>query len=874
MVSELFSIRETLTTASVGSWLSDRAISLGNLAGALIPPLVVGIVLIALVLSLRYVLLHFRGKSLRVQVTPFDWAAADQQDREAAWVTSLFREELGALRLDALDPLPDRAPGAPLVQVVEGIGQGVGGKLDLSEAIGRLYRAAIPDSAYEVWGTARPCGEGKGRVSVQLVDGRRRTLVSISIDETKWEDGARQAAMAVAGALYPRVRNRHKGPWGHWDKAVPRDLIAAYHEARKDEKSNRLEEAMGAYHRALRGDPLNPHLRLKIAMVQERLALHLDACVTYRAIIDPKKRKCWTGPNRKARIIAMYRLAVLLGNGQIAKQCVASDYHRRTRRDKERRDLRDKVVLALQHDSILTQGLRRREDPARQGYATASGKELLKTLRESEESAQKTKRKTWIENRFGRPEGRTKEERVRQINELLEVISLRWLEELSASVRFRPPLRNRDELREWLIHRPPASHLWHRREFSSSALRVSFLLIRTRIAASALKRIRTDGGDKREIETCFAEHKRLLTTWPFEERPKSLRSRLTSLICRWNRLREDSWQLHYNAACAISSVLLDGSLLREADARGHPEKATKRAENLALPGQMTEAKLVRRAVSELEQYAQQAKSHLVAAQVDWIAIDDPDLAGLAKTDEFKLWASHHLPIQLPEERPQRSTDVNRYTVRIALRGAEAFAGVWRQRAASPCTSLDELTIWWSQEKDAWLRLRDVCHERRSWECRLEALEALQRWLLSAKRPERINFGHEERQQIVAAANVREGLFTGIVALVGRAESFNGHDPRRTLLPWLRTRVAVVQAAQQESPYGGSGKRTDWRDDERREALKAAHIWGTLAEALRNELRPHESGGSTSLTESFRQIRDQLPKVDPEATPPRTPARPQ
>src|SRR5665811_38616 len=218
MVSELFSIRETLTTASVGSWLSDRAISLGNLAGALIPPLVVGIVLIALVLSLRYVLLHFRGKSLRVQVTPFDWAAADQQDREAAWVTSLFREELGALRLDALDPLPDRAPGAPLVQVVEGIGQGVGGKLDLSEAIGRLYRAAIPDSAYEVWGTARPCGEGKGRVSVQLVDGRRRTLVSISIDETKWEDGARQAALSLAGALYPRVRNRHKGPWGHWDK--------------------------------------------------------------------------------------------------------------------------------------------------------------------------------------------------------------------------------------------------------------------------------------------------------------------------------------------------------------------------------------------------------------------------------------------------------------------------------------------------------------------------------------------------------------------------------------------------------------------------------------------------------------------------------
>jgi hypothetical protein len=863
MVSMLFSVGEMLIVAGVGGWLSDRADSLGRLVNTLIPPLIVGIAVVGLVVLVRYVRLRLRGKSPRVQVTQFDWAAADQQDREATWVTSLFREELGALRLDTLDPLPERAPGAPLVQIVEGIGQGVGGKLDLSKAIGRLYRAALPDSAYEVWGTARPCGTGRGRLSVQLVDGRRRTLVSVSLDDDEWENSARQAAMAVAGALYPRVRSRHKGPWGHWDKAVPRELIDAYHEARKHEKANRLEEAMGAYHRALRGDPLNPHLKLKIAMLQERLALHLDACVTYRAIIDPRERKAWKGPNRKAHVIAVYRLAILLGNGLIAEQCVTSDYSRRpTQRDRERRELRDKVVLALKHDSILTQGLSRGEKPAERGYSTASGKELLKTLRESDENKGKEKRKTWIENRFGRPGGRTREERIRQINELLEIISLRWLEELSAWVRFTPPLRNREERREWAIRRPPWKRLLRRREFSANALKVSALLVRTRIAASTARRIQAEGGDREKMDRCLAEHRQLLDTWPFKSELADWSDRLDLLGRRWDARRSDIWQLHYNAACAVSSVLLKGSLLRRADPRGNRDRATRTAERRALPKGMTEAKLIRRAVAELEEYAQRAKSHRVAAQVDWVAIDDPDLAGLAKTDEFKLWASHHLPIRLPPERPQRSTDVSRYTVRIVLRGAEAFAGLWRQRAASPDASTEEFVAWWHQEQDAWLRLREVCHERRSWRCRLEALQALQKWLRTEGRPERVDFGHEERSRTAAATTVSQELFTEIIALVGVEGAANGsRGPQQTLLPWLRERALSARQAERGGATGNGRKSLDPRV-ERQEALKIAYIWELLTEVLRCELGSRANGVPTSRRESFRQIREQLQESAP------------
>jgi tetratricopeptide (TPR) repeat protein len=807
---------------------------------------------VLLVLAVRRICLHWRGRLPRVQITQFAWAAPDQKDREAAWVTSLFREELGALRLDTLDPLPERAPGAPLVEIVEGVSTGLGGKLDLGKAIGRLWRAAWPDSAYEVWGTARPRENGHGgRLSVQLVDGRRRTLVGVALGDDKWENGARQAAMAVAGALYPRVRDRHKGPWADWKRAVPRKLIASYHEARSYEKANRLEEAMGGYHRALQGDPLNPHLRLKIAMLQERLALYLDAWVTYRAIVDPGDRKAWTGPNRKARLIAVFRLAILLGNDQIARQCVESDYVTRqpTDRDRERKELRDQAVMALRHDDLLTKGLSRGEKPAKRGFATASAKELLRDLRGPAENNEE-KRKAWISNRFGKPgDRRPKKQRITEINELLEIIGLRWLEELGTWVGFRPPWSNARELKEWRVHRPSWRQFLRRREFSASALEVSTLAARTRIAASAAAR--TKSGSSAEA-ACFKEHKELLDTWPFDHADSR------SLRRWWDNRRNDAWQLHYNASCAVSTVLLDKSLLRRAGYHdGNQKRATKNAERRTLPDRMTEVKLIRRAVAELEEYARRATSHRVAAQADWVGIDDPDLVGLAATDEFKLWASHHLPILLPQRRPRRSADVNRYTAQIVLRGAEAFADSWKQRAAARSASADELVSWWKQEVDAWTRLRDVCRERRSWRCRLEGLIALQAWLQAVGRSERIDFGHEDRSRTAVSGEVDRGLFGEITRLVGNGVPANGsRRPSAALLPWVHQRATAVQRASLTGAQQlGQGQLDP--EIERGESLRASRIWTLLAEALRYELGHDEGPGATPPRKSLRVIRKEL-----------------
>src|SRR5215204_576069 len=77
--------------------------------------LLAGVAVVVLLRALRWLLLLWRGRTPRVQISPFAWTTSEEGERESAWVTSLFREQLAALRLDALDPLPERAPGAQLV---------------------------------------------------------------------------------------------------------------------------------------------------------------------------------------------------------------------------------------------------------------------------------------------------------------------------------------------------------------------------------------------------------------------------------------------------------------------------------------------------------------------------------------------------------------------------------------------------------------------------------------------------------------------------------------------------------------------------------------------------------------------------------------
>jgi len=855
-------------------WVEEKLGPAWQLLDELWPPVLVAILAIVLLRVIRQLVLFWRGRTARVQISPFAWTAAEKDDREATWVTSLFREQLAALRLDALDPLPERAPGAPLVEIVEGVGQGVGRNLDIGKAVGRLYRTVWPDAAYEVWGTLRPCEDGSGRISVQLVDRRagNRTLLNIALEEASWEKGAREAAMAVAGALYPRVRSRDRGPWARWKEPVPRKLLSDYHTAREHEAANRLEQALDRYHATLDQDPLNPNLRLKIAMLLERLELDLDAWVTYEAIVDESDRRVWRGPDRRVYLLAHYRLAILLGNGRVPEQWVknevAGESGKGTLRDVERHEHRKELMMSLKRNQLLTET--RALPTANLVRASAAG--LMAKLRaaggeKNDEGAMLKPFKTPLGDLDSQ-----REQREQLIDSVLQIVSLRRLEELDAWLRIHPP-GWRGRWPDWRVHRPPLRRWLQRREFARSAVRASKLLVRLRIAASFERRHREHpGSDDSEIVKIRKAHRKLTKRWPFP--PVGIWRRTTFNVAprRWlTDFRADAWQLHYNAACTAASVLRPDSVLANEKAERHRGQAEQKQ---ALPDGTERGEVIRCAIDELEDYAYRAGSERVAAQADWLAIDDPDLIGLRDTSEFRLWASHHLPRGLPPKRPSRKTNVKRFTVRVLHQGARAFAESWRQRANAQEASAAEIAVWWREERRAWEILRRSCHQHLSWSERLEGVKALQAWLDTMERPSRIDFGHEARGDTTAATRLTDDLLDRLVELAGERPGpptpvSSRRKPKLrnpAVLPWVHGRVEHVCAA-----YEGGEERADTSgtllaDVEREEALRAFRIWTRLADALAAELNgPRPGMEVASLGKRLDRVRDNLPARRPRQT---------
>jgi tetratricopeptide (TPR) repeat protein len=834
--------------------LGDLLDPVGQILARIWPPVLAVIATVALLRTVRWLVLLWHGRTPRVQISTFAWASSDGAERESTWVTSLFREQLAALRLDALDPLPERAPGAQLVQIVEGVGQGV--SRDVGAAAGRLFRAIWPDSAYEVWGTLRPREGGGGRISVQLIERRRgnRTLLSVALEDASWEEGAREAALAVAGALYPEVREGERGPWTLWPRSVPRQLMYDYHSARKFEESNQLEHALDAYHSALERDPLNPNLRLKIAMLQERMELYLDAWVTYGAIVDEKDSRAWRGPDRRVYLLALYRLAVMLSNGCVAAQWVkqaAITDGEGFLRDREREELRRDLMLSLEADPTFEKHTIKhscnellverapRTISSRIKKASADG--LMGVLR-------------WLDhdvNEMGdalRPfieVGESERERARKIEPVLQILGLRRLEELETALRRIPPSRNWRA--GWMRRASVMDMLTKRPEFGRGAVRTSQLLVRTRIAASlesiVRRRAAGPGGfpeRDRWIKEIREGHRELTKRWPFP--PANIRRRILHWLAprrRWENRREDAWQLHYNAACTTASILREESVVDNfvgEQAWVYPGKLPRALR--PLPKEVNSNAVARAAILELEEYAYRAGSARVAAQADWVAIDDPDLSGLRRTPEFALWASHHLPLEIPRGKASRRADVKRFTIRVVHQGARAFAASWRQRAGEVEPTAAELVAWWRTEAEVWQALGNACREHLSWKERLKWLQTLQTWLRETEKEDAVDFSYETRG--AAANTMSENLFEELAALAGVGVSANGsdgdNDPDCTCaLPWVDQRANQVRDAHEVGEERADSEGILRLKEEREEALRAARAWTRLAEILELQL---------------------------------------
>ncbi|MFL5897696.1 MAG: hypothetical protein ACJ76D_04440 [Solirubrobacterales bacterium] len=844
---------------------------IGHILANIWPPVVAVIATVVLLRWLRNALLFWRGRSSRVQVSNFAWASSDPAHQEAGWVTSLFREQLAALRLDALDPLPDRAPGAPLVEIVEGVSQGVG--RDIGAAAGRLYKAIVPDSAYEVWGSLRPRDEKGGRISIQLIERRHgnRTLLNVALDQATWEEGAREAAMAVAGALYPRVRRKDRGAWALWKKNVPRRLVKAYHDALDYEATNRLEYALASFHKALDQDPLNPNLRLKIAMLQERLELDLDAWVTYEAIVDESNPRAWRGPNRRVYLLALYRLAILLTNRRTAAQWVKGDdtpAGTGDRRGDERHARREELRLVLKRNPLFESHRVQLPQKLPEHFkwtvhsliSRAPSTFLIRVLRRIDAEAGA---KSALEP-FGRP-GIAKAEREQRLEAALQILGLRRLEELENALRIWIPRRG--TLREAWIRRPSLRHAF-RPEFSLAAVKTSKLLVRIRVATSLEKRLEhcprgSDAAVNRLgwFKEIRAGHRKLVKRWPF---PAPWWRRPRRWLAFWRPLanhRDDAWQLHYNAACTAATVFgEDSPVQRYAKEeksgiwRGELEEADPSpGVNLnPLPERIGIEQIARTAIEELEEYAYRAGSSRVAAQADWVAFDDPDLRGLRGKPIFRLWASHHLPRAFSPGTPARKADVKRFTVRVMREGSCLFAVTWRERAAMPRPPAGEIVDWWQAEAEIWKALGRACREHLSWEERLTWLRSLRERLDVRTREGGIDFSHEAR---AVADSMSEGLLPALASLAGT--SANGTGSRQVLV-WVSGRTKHVRDAHEAGEERADGYGALLEEQERAEALRAARLWTRLAELLEEELSGDCKGETNeALGKRMARVREEL-----------------
>jgi hypothetical protein len=710
---------------------------------------------------------------------------------------------MAALRLDGLDPVPDRAPGAPLVEIVEGVGQGVGHGVEWGKVMGRLYRAIVPDCAYEVWATLQPRGDGAGRISIQLIKraGGNRTLVSFTSEAADWDICAREAAMAAAGALYPHLATRCKGPWADWKEPVPPKLLGLYQGALRHEESNQFEQALGAFRETVEKDPLNPQLRLKAAMLEERLGLHLDAWFTYWAIVAESDRRVWRGPHRRTRLVSLYRFAIHLWNPQVADQwvdCGAPDPG--GTHEKALARLRTELRSALKREYVFREGA----EVVKDGAASATAFELMGSLAAEEQATSRLDLLTPFED-GDRSAGLTA-----KIAEVLQIVSLSRLEELKERMSRRRTRVDRSS------RRPPLRRWLARKELPPLAVEASERLVRTRIAQSIETRLKAPG--ERVPAEMGRGHEMLLRRWPFpgwEEHGWSAALVRRARVWLGDR-RKDAWQLHYNAACTIATQLSGNSI------RCDRAKVVK-------------ARWAEAAIKQLESFSYHARSARVATMADWIAFEDPDLADLYKEPEFKLWGSQRFGFELPPARPASDHDAVRHTVLILKRSAAAFAASWRSRAGTGSVAPPSLLGWWEEELEIWERLERTCREHRSWHRRLEGLEALERWN-AANQPAAVDFAREKREHRIEAGTLPEDLLDGLRAAIGSKDGGDGAP-----LGWAAGRAGEVTTAH------------DWRlraasttgsaalpRAERQAAMEAATVWSGLEAVLITALRSSDA----------------------------------
>jgi hypothetical protein len=180
---------------------------------------------------------------------------------------------------------------------------------------------------------------------------------------------------------------------------------------------------------------------------------------------------------------------------------------------------------------------------------------------------------------------------------------------------------------------------------------------------------------------------------------KRLRRSINQLVPRFGHA---SWHEHYNVACICAVPLLEPADSANDDAK--------------IP-------LRKLAISHLHRAAAGSHSGYLAERRSWLLYEDPDLATLRGTPEFRnfemITFSPTRPVPL---RPLRTHvwELVSYQVGLITRTARRMADLWADRALADGHTPAELVAWHALECAAWRQVARLAVSHRDWRTRHES----------------------------------------------------------------------------------------------------------------------------------------------------------
>jgi hypothetical protein len=591
-----------------------------------------------------------------------------------------FRQRLSDLQLSASTPSPGGTPTTDFIELLET------STFDPKQpfaALGRILRLVRPTHAYEVKTTLlRRDKEPSHGVALEVVVLPQRRTTLRMYWRANWAAALDRAATGVAAEVVPRSRHSDTGVWSTWQGLVLDDeLFDLYQRSQILRGRHRYDEALDLLYRAVRADPANAHIRLALGEMQEALALHLDALLTYSSI----RPEMATGRER-IDIRACYERAVLLGVGErMAEQWLPPPRATSpSRRSLELRVLRERIrpelIEALEH---VDDADRRRLGLERRGL-----EELL-----DEHPVRETQRAGDVEPINREMTNREKQDsrslRERRLHLLFQLIAEREIERLLARHTRRQLAR-----------------LGTEPSLTSIELLPTWARLRTTRARRMLdaeiehQRARREGVPAAKLDDDWPPSpEQIQAAWG-----RRLKARLDS---------SKRYGDHYVAACTYAVGLLHDSGTGKPDAE--------RVDALSAA-----------AVGELAIAARVAGSAHLSAKWDWILSEDPDLAGLRSRKQFRRFEADFLLASRPAPlRPRQIVRLkaSRYSAVLCRLCASRVEQVWRERAAREGpVDIHEVMAWMYDERASLELARELVHHHRHWQTRLKVIFEMQRFL--------------------------------------------------------------------------------------------------------------------------------------------------